>query len=518
MTTLAYIHARGARCFPDHPALVWETGSLSFGALYGSMCALANALLAGGLAPGDRVAVLARNGPAQVQGFGACEVSGLVGVAVNFRLAPPEIAFILADSGARALIFDAEFAPQVAAIAGDFPDLRLIAAGGAADGAEPLEPLAAGPGDAPVAPAPDDLAYLIYTSGTTGRPKGVMLDHRSQVALAEEVVTAGGVTQADSVLLVMPLYHIGAKSKQLGYALAGATCHLARQFDARQTLGRLTAERITATHLAPIMVQMLLDACENAPADLAALRNLYYASAPMPLPVLRRAVAAFGPVMVQFYGLTETGVSSVLQAHQHVLDGPAEATARLGSAGQATFRSRIRVVRPDGSDAAPGEPGEILLGGPTIMRGYWNRPEATAATLRDGWVHSGDVGVLDREGFLTIVDRIKDVIITGGENVYPREVEEALLAHPAVDQAAVIGEPDPRWGEAVSAFVVPGPGAAPDPAELIRHCQTLIASYKKPRRIRIVAALPRLANGKVDKKVLRAEAEAESAPAGAATG
>ncbi len=514
MTTLAHIHARGARCFPDHPALVWDAGTLTFRQQHEAMCALAGALLTGGLAPGDRVAVLARNGPAQVLGFGACEVSGLIAVAVNFRLAPPEIAYILGDSGAKALIFDAEFAPQVAAIAADFPGLRLIAAGGAVEGAEPLEPMTADPAAPPAPPAPDDIAYLIYTSGTTGRPKGVMLDHKSQVALAEEVVTAGGVTQADSVLLVMPLYHIGAKSKQLGYALAGATCHLERQFGATRALERLAADRITATHLAPIMVQMLVDAYEQAPVDLTALKNLYYASAPMPLPVLRRAVAAFGPVMVQFYGLTETGVSSVLQAHQHILDGTPAQMARLGSAGQETFRSRIRVNRPDGSAAAPGEPGEVLLGGPTIMRGYWNRPEATQTTLIDGWVHSGDVGILDAEGFLTIVDRIKDVIITGGENVYPREVEEALLAHPAVAQAAVIGEPDPRWGEAVSAFVVPGAGAAPDPAELIRHCQTLIASYKKPKRIRLVAELPRLANGKVDKKVLRAEAaEAADEPA-----
>ncbi|MGQ9368310.1 acyl-CoA synthetase [Azospirillum sp. ST 5-10] len=503
MTTLAEIHARGARCFPDHPALVWDGGALTFRALHRRLSGLAGRLLAGGAAPGDRVAVLAKNGPVQVTAFGACEASGLVGVAVNWRLAPPEVAHVLADSGASCLVFEPEFAATVAAVRHRLPGgLRLICPAGGPDWAEPLEPLLE-PAPPPPPPAPADLAYLIYTSGTTGRPKGVMLDHASQVALAEEVVTAGGVRQDDSVLLAMPLFHIGAKSKQLGYALAGATCHLLRQFDPRQALDLIAARRITGTHLAPIMVQMMLDEQAARPVDLSSLRAVYYASAPMPVPVLRRALAAFGPVLVQFYGMTETGVSTVLQAHQHVLDGPPHRVARLASAGQPTFRSRVRIVGADGRDAPPGTPGEVWLSGPTTMRGYWRRPEATAETLVDGWVRSGDVGRLDDEQFLTIVDRMKDVIISGGENVYPREVEEALLAHPAVDQAAVVGAPDPRWGEAVVAFVVPRPGGAAE-EELIAFCRTRIASYKKPRRVRMVAELPRLANGKVDKTALRA--------------
>jgi acyl-CoA synthetase (AMP-forming)/AMP-acid ligase II len=224
----------------------------------------------------------------------------------------------------------------------------------------------------------------------------------------------------------------------------------------------------------------------------------------MPVPVLRRALDMFGPVLIQFYGMTETGVSTVFQAHQHVLDGAEHQVARLASAGQATFRSRVKVVTGDGTDAAPGIPGEVWLSGPTIMCGYWQKPEMSAATLIDGWVRSGDVGKLDDEQYLTIVDRMKDVIITGGENVYPREVEEALLAHSAVEQAAVIGVPDPRWGEAVSAFVVPRNGEVAGADELIAFCRTRIASYKKPQRINFVSELPRLANGKVDKTALRA--------------
>lgn len=507
MTTIAEIHARGARCFPNHSALIHEGGSLTFRALYESACGLAGKLLTGGLQPGDRVAVLARNGPVQILGFAACEVSGLVGVAVNWRLAPPEIAYILEDSGVSCLVFESEFAATVDAIRnGLAADIRLICPDGGPDWAENLEDLAR-PGAVPLPPKPNDLAYLIYTSGTTGRPKGVMLDHASQVALAEEVVTAGGVRQDDSALLVMPLFHIGAKSKQLGYAIAGATCFTLRQFDARLSLDIIAECRITGVHLAPIMVQMILDEQTANPVDLSSLQAVYYASAPMPVPVLRRAMDTFGPVLIQFYGMTETGVSTVLQAHQHVIEGSPEEVARLGSAGQATFRSRVRIVRTDGRVASPGEAGEVWLGGPTIMRGYWRQPEATASTLVEGWVRSGDVGRLDDEEFLTIVDRMKDVIITGGENVYPREVEEALLQHPSVDQAAVIGVPDARWGEAVCAIVVARAAEQSDADELIAYCRTRIASYKKPRHIHYVTELPRLANGKVDKKALRASIE-----------
>jgi acyl-CoA synthetase (AMP-forming)/AMP-acid ligase II len=441
-----------------------------------------------------------------IVGFAACEVSGLVAVAVNWRLAAPEIAYILEDSGASCLIFEPEFSDTINAIASDvLAGMRLICDGKGPGWAEKLEALLAPSATSPPPPpAPNDLAYLIYTSGTTGRPKGVMLNHSSQVSLAEEIVTAGGVRQNDSVLLVMPLFHIGAKSKQLGYALAGGTCHTLRQFDAKGALSQIEKHRITGTHLAPIMVQMMLDQQEAIKADLSSLKAVYYASAPMPVPVLRRALDMFGPVLIQFYGMTETGVSTVFQAHQHVLDGAEHQVARLASAGQATFRSRVKVVTGDGTDAAPGIPGEVWLSGPTIMCGYWQKPEMSAATLIDGWVRSGDVGKLDDEQYLTIVDRMKDVIITGGENVYPREVEEALLAHSAVEQAAVIGVPDPRWGEAVSAFVVPRNGEVAGADELIAFCRTRIASYKKPQRINFVSELPRLANGKVDKTALRA--------------
>ena len=508
MRTLADIYDRGARCFPHDVALIWPDGALRYRDLHARMVALAAGMGDLGVGPGDRVAILARNGPAQVLTSGACELSGVIAVPVNFRLAAPEVARILRDCDAAALVYEEAFDGTVAALRGDgFAGLHLIRAGDgpAPDGALSLADLERrGAGHAPATrPAPSDIAYLVYTSGTTGRAKGVMLDHASQVALAEEVVTAGGVRGDDSVLLVMPLYHIGAKSKQLAYALAGGRTHLRTAFDSATALDALAQHDVTATHLAPIMVQMLLDAHDAAPVALPALRTIYYASASMPVAVLRRAMAVFGPVFVQFYGLTETGTSTVFQAHHHVLDGPDHVTARLASAGQPTFRSDVRVVDAQGHDVPIGEPGEILLAGPTVMRGYWDQPELTAETLRDGWVLSGDIGRMDDEGFLFVVDRMKDVIITGGENVYPREVEEVLHAHPDVAQAAVIGVPDPKWGESVCAFVVPRDGTMPAPDALVAFVRERIAFYKKPREIRFVEALPRLPNGKVDKKSLR---------------
>jgi acyl-CoA synthetase (AMP-forming)/AMP-acid ligase II len=238
--------------------------------------------------------------------------------------------------------------------------------------------------------------------------------------------------------------------------------------------------------------------------DTSRMRRIHYASAPMPVPTLRRAIAAFGPILTQIYGMTECIVASLLTPAQHVLEGVDLETKRLASAGQAFLGCSIRVVRPDGGEAATGEIGEILVRGPGIMSGYWNNTSATMMTLRDGWMHTGDLGYLDADDFIFVVDRKKDMIISGGENIYSWEVEEALRAHPAVAEAAVIGVPDAEWGESVKAFVVRRVGADGSADELIHHCRSLIASYKKPRSVEFVDALPRLFNGKIDKKALRA--------------
>jgi acyl-CoA synthetase (AMP-forming)/AMP-acid ligase II len=219
---------------------------------------------------------------------------------------------------------------------------------------------------------------------------------------------------------------------------------------------------------------------------------------------LRRAVERYGSIFVQVYGMTEAGGASILHPHDHILDGTPAQVRRLGSAGQAMLGYRVRVARPDGTDCAPEEPGEILVKGPGVMRGYWNNHPASVETLEDGWLHSGDVGFLDADNYLFVIDRKKDMIVSGGENIYPREVEEAIYFHPAVEEVAVIGVPDPRWGEAVKAFVVTKAGAGVTADEIIEHCRKHIASYKKPKSVEFLAELPRLPNKKIDKKQLRA--------------
>jgi acyl-CoA synthetase (AMP-forming)/AMP-acid ligase II len=257
-------------------------------------------------------------------------------------------------------------------------------------------------------------------------------------------------------------------------------------------------------HLAPIMIQRMLEVPGRESLDLRTLQCVHYASAPMPVPLLRRAIAAFGSVFHQVYGMTECLGGTTLKAHDHKLEGDVHEVARLASAGQPYSGTQLRIVRMDGSEADPGEIGEILIRSPATMKGYWNNTAATIETLRDGWMHTKDLGRLDEQGFLYVVDRMKDMIISGGENIYSWEVEEALRHHPAVAEAAVIAVPDPQWGEAVKACVVLREGARTGADELIAHCRSRIASYKKPRSVEFVTALPRLFNGKIDKKALRA--------------
>jgi acyl-CoA synthetase (AMP-forming)/AMP-acid ligase II len=302
----------------------------------------------------------------------------------------------------------------------------------------------------------------------------------------------------------MPFYHIGAKCNQLVYSLRGATVILHRSYDIHAVARSIERDRPNVAHLAPIMVQDLLNLPDRDTYDHASLKLVQYASGPMPVAQLKRAIAAYGRIFLQIYGMTETGSGTVLYPHDHVPEGTPTQVRRLSSAGQVSLGYQIRVVRPDGSECAPEELGEILISGPGLMRGYWNNHPASHAALEDGWMHTGDMGLFDADRFLYVLDRKKDMILSGGENIYPREVEEALYSHPAVAEAAVIGVPDARWGEAVKAFVVLKAGQRAAEAELIEHCRTQIASYKKPKSVDFIEALPRLPNKKIDKKQLRA--------------
>jgi acyl-CoA synthetase (AMP-forming)/AMP-acid ligase II len=499
------ITIRNAQLYPNKEALIFNERRVSHQDMAARIFRLANALIGLGLRPQERVAMLAPNCCEYLEVFGACESANLVIVNMNHRLSSRELIAIVRDCEPAALVFHKQFRDLAEDLIAALPGLRrIVCIEGSRDGAVPYEDLLRSAPDAPpqVPIRDSDVAYLIYTSGTTGKPKGVMLSHRAVTESARCISHEGGARCSDTMLIVMPMFHIGGRIEQLSYSIIGATIVLHAAFDAGAILRSIEKERVSSAHLAPIMVQRLLDSPELNAVDKSTLRTIHYASAPMPVPTLQRAIAAFGPILTQVYGMTENIVATLLTPAQHVLSGSAAEVRRLGSAGQPFLTCRIRIVRPDDSDVGVGEIGEILVQGPGVMNGYWNNSTATANALRDGWFYTGDLGMFDSDRFVFVVDRKKDMIISGGENIYSWEVEEALRSHAAVAEAAVIGVPDAEWGEAVKAFVVMCDAVSAD--DLIAHCRATIASYKKPKSIDFVEALPRLFNGKIDKKALRA--------------
>jgi len=498
---------RNAQLYPGKDAIVFQERRLTFRDYTDRASRLANALLAGGIKHQDRVAILAPNCPEYLEVFAACESAGLIVVNINYRLAAKELIEICRDCEPKVLIFHQQYAELAGELLKAGTGIEIvIGIATTMHGAHGYEDVLAGASSEPpqVVIDDEDIAYLIYTSGTTGRPKGVMLSHRAVAEAARSISHDGGAMTSDVMLIVMPLFHIGGRIEMLAFNILGATTVLHPAFDVSEVLRSFEDNNVTAAHLAPIMVQRLLESPDLQKYRRDRLRCIHYASAPMPVPVLRRAIAAFGPILTQIYGLTECIVVSLLTAAQHILDGDEKTVRRLSSAGQPFLGCTVRIVTVDGPDAQPGEIGEILVRSPGLMSGYWNNHTATVPTLRGGWMHTGDLAYADEDGFIFIVDRKKDMIISGGENIYSWEVEEALRSHPDVAEAAVIGVPDDEWGESVKAFIVVRPGGRPTAEALIAHCRARIASYKKPRSVEFVDALPRLFNGKIDKKALRA--------------
>ncbi len=503
---LSDIYERNARLWPRRTAYECDGRRITNAEFLARLNRLANAMA--GIERQERVAILASNRIEYVEVQAACERAGFIAVGINTRLAEPEIAAILADCLPCALFFESKYANLADQLRVKRPEIRrLVAMGGAPAWAEAYEDLLAAASDAtPRARAvPTDVAHLIYTSGTTGRAKGVMLSHAALLQGAQMTAHDGGALPTDRILLVMPLFHIGAKIEQLAFSLAGATILFHGSFDTSAVLRAIQSERVSALHLAATLLTRLMNDPQFGQVDLSAVRCVHYSASPIALPLLRKALAAFGPVLVQIYGMTECPVGTILKPHQHVADGDELQTARLASTGQEFFKTQVRVVGPDGSDCAQGEIGEILISSPASFDGYWQSPEATQEALRDGWLHTGDMGFQDAERFLFLADRKKDMIISGGENIYSREVEDVLRQHPAVADAAVIGVPDEQWGEVAKAYIVLNADSADCEASLIQHCKTLLARYKCPRSFEFVKEIPRTPPlGKIDKKALRA--------------
>ena len=467
---------------------------------------LASALHAGGLRSQDRVAILAMNCREYLEVYGVGEVAPFIVAPVNFRLAPPEIHYVLRDAAPAVLFFEKQYASTIAALRDQLPAVRryVCIGGSAPEWADDYETVLEqgspeGPG---LEVLPEHIHAVMYTSGTTGRPKGAMLTHAGYLALIADWARELDADAGDRILLSMPFFHVGARSQGGAVTYAGGTMVILRSFDARTVVSTIESERITQVHLAPTLVQQVLDLPEQTRYDFSSLKTLNYAAAPMPLTVLQRALKRFGPVMINGFGQTE-GAGCVLKKFYHRPEGDERDLKRLTSVGQATTTTRVAILDEEDHEVPVGTIGEICFRSPTVMSGYWNNSVATIEALRNGWLHTGDVGHMDADGFVYLVDRKKDMIVSGGENVYSREVEEALMAHPSVADTAVIGVPDPRWGEAVLGVVVCKPESSVSPDELIRHCRAFIAGYKCPKRIEFVAQLPRLPSGKISKVSLR---------------
>jgi acyl-CoA synthetase (AMP-forming)/AMP-acid ligase II len=497
---------RHARRWPERTALVYEGQRYDYGTLYGRSASLGVALRRRGLLPQDRVAMLAMNCPAWVELGWATHIEAFILATVNFRLAPPEITYIVNDSAPRAFIFEAQYTPIVEAIRADLASVELfVCLGDAPDWAISYEMLIAEGADMPppsAMPAPADAATLIYTSGTTGRPKGVVKSQAAMLAMFRGNAFNLGMRPGDCILIAMPMYHVGAMSEAAAMFYTGGTVVLHRQFDPAGTLADIAQERVTHIHMAPTMIQALIDQPAIEQWDVSPLKVFNYAAAPMPVTLLRRAIERFGNIFVDIYGLTEVG-GTILHPHQHFLEGTPEQVNRLGSVGQSTPGTELRIVDEAGKDCPTGVPGEIIIRSEMMMTEYWNNSVATIETLRDGWVHTGDVGYLDEKEYLFLVDRKKDMIISGGENIYCREVEEALMQHADVLDVAVIGVPNDYWGEVVHAVVIRKPAASLSEADLIAFSATQIARYKRPKSVEFVDELPRLPSGKVAKPELR---------------
>jgi acyl-CoA synthetase (AMP-forming)/AMP-acid ligase II len=506
MQTMRDVVLRNERLHGDEDFLVYGDRRLSFRHFCGRAQRLANALLGRGVYHQDRVAVLAMNCPEYFEVYGAAELTGIVATPVNFRLAPPEVAYILGDASPRVLFFESQYAATISALRAQLSGIeRYVCIGGAApEWAEDYETvLASGPDALPaMTPTAADLLCIMYTSGTTGRPKGAMITHGAFLALAQAWAYELSSQVGDRILLAMPLFHIGARSQGAAVTVRGGTIVLHRAFDPGAILETIERERITQVHLAPTMMQAVLDIPGQERFDTSSLKTINYAAAPMPVTVLRRALARFGPILINGYGQTE-GSGTVLAKHYHRPDGNERDLRRLASIGQPQQAARLRIVDEQDNEVANGVVGEICLHSDQNMIGYWNNSAATIETLRGGWLHTGDMGYVDEDGFAYLVDRKKDVIISGGENIYSREVEEAVMSHPAVADVAVIGVADAYWGESVKAVVVLRSGAAVTPEELIDHCRTRLARYKCPTSVEFAAELPRLPSGKVSKVALR---------------
>jgi len=496
---LGRIIARQAELCPDKRALSFEGTTLTYAGLSGRIDRLAEALEIGGIGRHDRVGFLGFNHPAFVETMFATGRLGATFVPLNYRLTAPELAYIVNDAGIRAIVADDAHLALIDDVRADLVTERYIASESGGPGWESLDDLLAShePLADPVVVEPDDVALLMYTSGTTGRPKGAMLSHANIFFNNVNVLSLIPMGRDTVTLVVAPLFHIGGLNvNTIATWQAAGEIVLHRNFDSLAALKAIEEHRVTSMFAVPAMYLFMSQQPEFANADLSSVKGLCVGGAPVPEPLIK-AYLTKGVYLSQGYGLTETAPIATYLRPEFTL-------AKLGSAGKPAPYTDVAIMDLNGEQVPPGERGEVCIKGPNVMLGYWNRLDATRAAIDvKGWFHSGDVGYADEDGFIYVVDRLKDMVISGGENVYPAEVESVIYDHPMVREVAIIGLADERWGEAVTAVVALADGEDLTLEELRDFASRSLARYKLPNRLHTIPALPRNPAGKVMKYLLR---------------
>ena len=512
--TIGDLLTRNANKFPEKLALVFEDRSMTFRGLNDRVNRLANALVDRGLRKGDRVGALVHNCHQFIEIYFAAAKTGGIFCPYNNHVKQWELKDILDYSTPKFLFVDSDFAQVISELRPE-----LVSTETYISLQEPSHPfmedyeaiIAREPGGEPaVKVVEDDIVSIFFTAGTTGKPKGAMRTHRHLMSDATASVIDLKVEYDERVLITFPMYHIACEDNIVRHSFLPNTIYIKREggFNAEQILGYISKERISRCQFVPTMIHSLLQSPNIADYDLSSLRLILYAGSSMPVELLKRALAVFPCGFAQMYGQTESGpFTTVLKPEDHVLDGSEKSLARLASSGRPAVNYEIRIVDENDNDVPTGAVGEIIGRSEAMMVGYWQMPEETKKKLRNGWLHTGDLGRFDEDGYMYIVERKNDMIISGGVNIYPREIEEVLYRHPAVSEASVIGLPDEHWGEVVKAVIVLNRGAQATEAEIIEFCGKNLAGFKKPKTVDFWEALPKSPQGKILKKDIRTHYE-----------